>query len=108
MIVGMHRKRGPNNGVLVPVGRTRYLAELVDRFIEDDTRHPEVYTLMLEMLRGIEEDVIDLQQRGQAHEAYLFLGAAERPGSLFCHVYHTHRGCARISIMSIGYSGQRL
>ncbi len=40
-----------------------YLAELVDRFIEDDTQNPEVYTLMLEMLRGIERDVIDLQQR---------------------------------------------
>ncbi|OLE06313.1 MAG: hypothetical protein AUG82_03690 [Ktedonobacter sp. 13_1_20CM_4_53_11] len=40
-----------------------YLAELVDRFVEDDTKHPEVYALMLEMLRGIEEDVIDLQQR---------------------------------------------
>ncbi|TME12986.1 MAG: DNA repair protein RecO [Chloroflexi bacterium] len=40
-----------------------YLAELVDRFIEDDTQHPEVYNLMLEMLRGIEEDVTDLQRR---------------------------------------------
>ena len=39
-----------------------YLAELVDRFIEDDTQHPEVYNLMLEMLRGIEEDVTVLQR----------------------------------------------
>src|SRR2546421_12314910 len=27
-----------------------YLAELVDRFIEEHTQHPEVYNLMLEML----------------------------------------------------------
>src|SRR6266699_1507359 len=29
-----------------------YLAELVDRFIEEDTKHPEVYALMLDILRG--------------------------------------------------------
>jgi DNA repair protein RecO (recombination protein O) len=42
-----------------------YLAELVDRFIEDHTQHPEVYHLMLEMLRSLEADVIDLEQRKQ-------------------------------------------
>lgn len=42
-----------------------YLAELVDRFVEDNTQHPEVYNLMLEMLRSIEADVIELQQRKQ-------------------------------------------
>src|SRR5437667_6299051 len=42
-----------------------YLAELVDRFIEEHTLHPEVYNLMLEMLRSIEADAIDLQQRKQ-------------------------------------------
>ena len=40
-----------------------YLAELVDRFIEEHTQHPEVYYLMLEMLRSLEADAIDLQQR---------------------------------------------
>jgi DNA repair protein RecO (recombination protein O) len=43
-----------------------YLAELVDRFIEEDTQHPEVYALMLEMLRGIAEDVIGLQKRKES------------------------------------------
>ncbi len=42
-----------------------YLAELVDRFIEDNTQHPEVYHLMLEMLRSLEADAIDVQQRKQ-------------------------------------------
>jgi DNA repair protein RecO (recombination protein O) len=40
-----------------------YLAELVDRFIEDHTQHSEVYSLMLEMLRSLEADVYDLEQR---------------------------------------------
>ncbi len=39
-----------------------YLAELVDRFIEDNTQHPEVYSLMLEMLRSLEADVLELQE----------------------------------------------
>jgi DNA repair protein RecO (recombination protein O) len=43
-----------------------YLAELVDRSIEDDTQHPEVYNLMLGMLRGIQEDVIDLQKHKES------------------------------------------
>jgi len=40
-----------------------YLAELVDRFIEDSTQHLEVYQLMLEMLRGLEADVLEQQER---------------------------------------------
>jgi DNA repair protein RecO (recombination protein O) len=52
-----------------------YLAELVDRFLEEDTVHPEVYQLMLEMLRNLEADVLEQEQRklrgtvlvGQAH-----------------------------------------
>src|SRR5437660_11593671 len=40
-----------------------YLAELVDRFIEEHTQHPQVYNLMLEMLRSLEADAIDMQQR---------------------------------------------
>ena len=42
-----------------------YLAELVDRFIEEHIPHTEVYNLMLEMLRGIEADVLDQQERKQ-------------------------------------------
>src|SRR5258708_27678739 len=39
-----------------------YLPELVDRFIEDNTQHPEVYSLMLEMLRSLEADVMELKE----------------------------------------------
>lgn len=42
-----------------------YLAELVDRFIEEHIPHTEIYNLMLEMLRGIEADVLELQERKQ-------------------------------------------
>ena len=42
-----------------------YLAELVDRFIEENIPHTEVYNLMLELLRSIEADVLDLQERKQ-------------------------------------------
>jgi DNA repair protein RecO (recombination protein O) len=38
-----------------------YLAELVDRFIEDHTQHPKVYSLMLEMLRSLEANACELQ-----------------------------------------------
>ncbi len=40
-----------------------YLAELVDRFIEDHSPHPAVYNLMLQMLRSLEADAVDIQQR---------------------------------------------
>lgn len=40
-----------------------YLAELVDRFIEDSTPHLNVYTLLLETLRSLEADAIELQQK---------------------------------------------
>lgn len=42
-----------------------YLAELVDRFIEDDAEHFSVYTLLLEALRCLDTDVVELQ-RGKA------------------------------------------
>jgi DNA repair protein RecO (recombination protein O) len=38
-----------------------YLAELVDRFIEDNTQHPAVYSLLLEMLRSLEANALELQ-----------------------------------------------
>ncbi len=40
-----------------------YLAELIDRFIEDDTPHNDVYNLLLETLRSLEADAIELQQQ---------------------------------------------
>ncbi len=40
-----------------------YLAELVDRFIEDDTRHQDVYDLLLLALRALNADALDAQQR---------------------------------------------
>ncbi len=43
-----------------------YLAELVDRFIEDHTQHIDVYNLLLEALRCLDDDAIVLQrQRAQ-------------------------------------------
>ncbi len=43
-----------------------YLAELVDRFIEDHTQHFNVYNLLLEALRCLDADAIALQlQRAQ-------------------------------------------
>lgn len=40
-----------------------YLAELVDRFIEEHTQHLDVYTLLLETLRTLDADALQLQQR---------------------------------------------
>ena len=40
-----------------------YLAELVDRFIEDDTPHQDVYNLVLGSLRALDADAVDLQRR---------------------------------------------
>ncbi len=40
-----------------------YLAELVDRFIEDDAEHFNVYTLMLQALRALDADAHEIQQQ---------------------------------------------
>ncbi len=40
-----------------------YLAELVERFIEDDTVHLDVYNLLLESLRCLDVDAQELHQR---------------------------------------------
>ncbi len=40
-----------------------YLAELTDRFIEEHTQHTDVYNLLLEMLRTLNADAIELQQQ---------------------------------------------
>lgn len=39
-----------------------YLAELIDHFIEDDTRHQDVYTLLLTTLRALNADALETQQ----------------------------------------------
>ena len=50
-----------------------YLAELVDRFIEEHTQHLDVYNLLLETLRSLEADALELQRQrtqgeiGRAH-----------------------------------------
>jgi DNA repair protein RecO (recombination protein O) len=41
-----------------------YLAELVDRFIEDDAQHLDVYNLLLQTLRTLESHAREVQQRG--------------------------------------------
>jgi DNA repair protein RecO (recombination protein O) len=43
-----------------------YLAELVDRFIEEHTLHQDVYNLLLEALRVLDADAIELQQQRAA------------------------------------------
>lgn len=40
-----------------------YLAELVDRFIEDHTSHTDVYYLLLQMLRSLDADAVELQHQ---------------------------------------------
>ncbi len=40
-----------------------YLTELVDRFVEDHTPHTDVYKLLLEALRALEVDAIEVQQQ---------------------------------------------
>ncbi len=45
-----------------------YLAELVDRFIEDTTPHPDVYKLLLESLRSLNDDAAEIQQQRTEEE----------------------------------------
>ncbi len=40
-----------------------YLAELVDRFVEDQTRHYDIYVLLLDTLRYLDADANALQQQ---------------------------------------------
>jgi DNA repair protein RecO (recombination protein O) len=40
-----------------------YLAELIDRFIEEHTPQPNLYTLLLQGLRVLEADSIDMQRQ---------------------------------------------
>jgi DNA repair protein RecO (recombination protein O) len=40
-----------------------YLAEMVDRFVEDSTLHPDIYALLLETLRYLDADANALQQQ---------------------------------------------
>src|SRR5438445_7454482 len=40
-----------------------YLAELVDRFIEEHTQHLDVYTLLLDTLRYLDADAMALEQQ---------------------------------------------
>jgi DNA repair protein RecO (recombination protein O) len=54
-----------------------YLAELVDRFLEEHTQHPEVYYLLLTMLRALDADAAS--DHGGAQERN---GGMQAPGSL--------------------------
>lgn len=40
-----------------------YLAELTDRFLEDDTQHQDIYKLLLAALRTLNDDVVSLKQQ---------------------------------------------
>src|SRR5260370_40182928 len=46
-----------------------YLAELVDRFVEDSTPHFDIYSLLFEPLRSLDSDTASLQnQKAQVNE----------------------------------------
>jgi DNA repair protein RecO (recombination protein O) len=45
-----------------------YLAELVDRFVEDRTQHRDIYALLLDTLRYLDADAMALQQQRQKHD----------------------------------------
>ena len=45
-----------------------YLAELVDRFLEDRVQHYDIYTLLLETLRYMDADANAAQQQRQAND----------------------------------------
>jgi DNA repair protein RecO (recombination protein O) len=45
-----------------------YLAELVDRFVEDRTPHYDIYSLLLDTLRYLDADANALQQLREAHK----------------------------------------
>lgn len=40
-----------------------YLAELIDRFLEEQTPHQDIYNLLLETLRALDHDALDYRQR---------------------------------------------
>lgn len=40
-----------------------YLAELIDRFLEEQTPHQDIYNLLLETLRALDRDALDYRQR---------------------------------------------
>lgn len=44
-----------------------YLTELVERFVEDNTPHTDVYKLLLEALRALEIDATEVQQQRVEH-----------------------------------------
>jgi DNA repair protein RecO (recombination protein O) len=58
-----------------------YLAELVDRFIEDDAQHLDVYNLLLETLRILDAHAQDIQQRRATNAAISY----DRTQLLLCY-----------------------
>jgi DNA repair protein RecO (recombination protein O) len=51
-----------------------YLAELVDRFVEDHTQHYDIYVLLLETLRYLNADANALQQQLASMDANIDVG----------------------------------
>jgi DNA repair protein RecO (recombination protein O) len=43
-----------------------YVGELVDRFLEDRTPHPDVYQLLVQTLRALEADALEWQEQAKA------------------------------------------
>jgi DNA repair protein RecO (recombination protein O) len=54
-----------------------YLAELIDRFLEDHAPHEEVYLLLLQMLRSLDADTLEWLQRPSDMQETLDIGRSQ-------------------------------
>jgi len=59
-----------------------YLAELVDRFVEDHTQHYDIYVLLLETLRYLDADANALQQQLASKDANMDAGTDASTGAI--------------------------
>lgn len=65
-----------------------YLAELVDRFIEERTQHQDIYTLLLETLRALDADAVEVQQ--QRLKGAMFTGQERNLPNLLMRYFEMH------------------
>jgi DNA repair protein RecO (recombination protein O) len=74
-----------------------YLAELVDRFVEDSTPHLDIYSLLLETLRYLDADAAALEQQRTNSTAPAEDGADDGHTELLLRYFELHL------LSSIGY-----
>ena len=65
-----------------------YLAELVERFLEENTRHTDVYTLLLETLRILDTDAVEVQR--QRANASILTGQERHRPNLLMRYFELH------------------